>query len=245
MERDRLVAATAANIAAWHDANLRALGYATAWRDGWWLTPDDVPVIYFRAIAVRPGADPSVPTAVCHRAPNLAVCDPWSSLALERHGMAREADRPWMTRAPGPVAITEPPAGISITRVADVRQLALYERTAAIGFGSATPPAGAWHGSAILGDRRFDHWLARGEEDDTAVGTGSGLREAGVLGIYSISTVPEARRRGIASAVTAHSVGDAPDLPAVLQPSEMAESIYRRLGFERFTTFRTWTQARR
>ena len=41
---------------------------------------------------------------------------------------------------------------------------------------------------------------------------------------------------------TARTVAAAPDLPAVLQPSEMAEPIYRRLGFERFTTFRTWTR---
>ncbi len=74
------------------------------------------------------------------------------------------------------------------------------------------------------------------------MGTGDRLREAGVLGVYSISTLPTARRRGIGAAITARTVAAAPDLPAVLQPSEMAEPIYRRLGFERFTTFRTWTR---
>ena len=31
-----------------------------------------------------------------------------------------------------------------------------------------------------------------------------------------------------------------PGLPAVLQPSAMAERLYGRLGFQRFTTFRAW-----
>ena len=37
--------------------------------------------------------------------------------------------------------------------------------------------------------------------------------------------------RGIGAAITARTVAAAPTLPAVLQPSEMAEPIYRRLGF--------------
>jgi hypothetical protein len=31
-----------------------------------------------------------------------------------------------------------------------------------------------------------------------------------------------------------------PNVPAVLQPSEMAEGMYQRLGFRRFATFRSW-----
>lgn len=238
--RAHLVAATAANLATWHDANLRALGFRTAWRDGWWMTPDDVPVIFFRAIAVRPGADPEVPARDCHQAPNLAACDPWSDLSLDRHGMLFEADRPWMTRPAGPALEPALPDGVTIERVATPGALAAFERAAALGFGSTVQPPHTWHAPGILADPRFDHWLARSAGD--AVGTGNGLREAGVLGVYSISTLPIARRRGIGAAITARTVAAAPTLPAVLQPSEMAEPIYRRLGFERFTTFRTWTR---
>ncbi len=46
--------------------------------------------------------------------------------------------------------------------------------------------------------------------------------------------------RGAGLAITARTLAAAPDLPAVLQPSDMAEPMYRRLGFARFTTFRTW-----
>jgi hypothetical protein len=238
-ERARLVAATAANLAGWHDLNLRALGHRTEWRDGWWLTPDDVPIIYFRAIAVRPAADPRVPVRSCHLAPTMAACDPWSDLPLGRHGLTHEADRPWMQRPAGPVPPEPAPDGVAIERVADDAGLVDFERTAAAGFGSAIGPPHTWHGLPLLDDGRFDLWLARAAGH--AVGTANGFREAGVLGVYAVSTIPAARRRGVATALTARTVGAAAGLPAVLQPSEMAEPLYRRMGFERFTTFRTWT----
>jgi GNAT superfamily N-acetyltransferase len=234
------VAATAANIAGWHDLNVRALGHRSEWRDGWWLTPDDVPVIYFRAIAVRPGADPRVPLRHCHLADWIAVCDPWSDLDLGRNGMTFEADRPWMARPPGPVPLEALAPGVSLERVTDPARLLDFERAAAIGFGAVPQPPNAWHGTALLDDPRFDLWIARHAGD--AIATANGFREAGVLGIYSVSTLPAARRRGTGTAITAEAVAQSSDRPAVLQPSEMAEPMYRRLGFERFTTVRTWTR---
>ena len=236
----RLVAATAANLAGWHDLNLVALGHRTAWQDGWWLTPDDVPGIFFRAIAVRPGADPRAPVAICHDRSWMAACDPWSELPLDRHGLEMEADRPWMMRPAGPVPRLPDPDRIAIARVADVAGLEAYERAAAIGFGAAVQPPHTWHAPPLLADPRSHLWLAT--EDAVPVGTANGFREASVLGVYSVSTIPGARRRGLGSALTARTVAAAPDLPAVLQPSEMAEAMYRRLGFARFTTFRTWTR---
>ncbi len=237
----RLVASTAANLAGWHDLNLRALGHRTEWRDGWWLTPDDVPVIFFRAIAVRPGADPGVPIRTCRQAATLAACDPWSDLPLDRHGLAYEADRPWMLRPAGPMPAVPVPDGLVIERVGDDAGLIDFERTAALGFGSAIQPPHTWHGLTLLDDARFDLWLARAAGN--AVATANGFREAAVQGVYAVSTLPAARRRGAGTAITARAVGAAPELPAVLQPSEMAEPLYRRLGFERFTTFRTWTRS--
>lgn len=243
----RLVASTAANLAGWHDLNLRSLGHRTAWQDGWWLTPDDVPVIYFRAIAVRPGADPGLPLRACHAAGSMAVCDPWSSLPLDAAGLLFEADRPWMVRRaadPPPEDAARPVPDLAIERVADVAGLLAFERTAAVGFGAAAPPPHAWHAPGLLEDGRFDVWLGR-DAAGHAVATANGFREAGVQGIYSVSTLPAARGRGAGRAMTATAVAAGGELDSVLQPSEMAESLYRRLGFERFTTFRTWTRSSR
>jgi hypothetical protein len=247
--RAHLVAATAANLAGWHDLNVRALGFRSAWRDGWWFTPDDVPAIFFRAIAVRPGADPSLPVRDGHRSGWLAACDPWSDLDLAGEGMTFEAERPWMLRPPGAIParaaptgpVAGPMTGLTVERVVDAAALLEFERTAAAGFGAAVPPPHTWHAPSILDDPRFDLWLAR-DADREPVATANGFREAGVLGVYSVSTVPAARRQGIGTAITAQAVTASAGLPAVLQPSEMAEPLYRRLGFERFTTFRTWTR---
>jgi predicted GNAT family acetyltransferase len=76
------------------------------------------------------------------------------------------------------------------------------------------------------------------------VATANSFRDGGVLGIYSVSTLPETRRRGYATALTARAVHDAPELDAVLQPSQMAERLYRRIGFEPFSAFRTWIRSR-
>jgi predicted GNAT family acetyltransferase len=57
---------------------------------------------------------------------------------------------------------------------------------------------------------------------------------AGDCGIYMVGTVPGARRRGVATALSAHAVTAARDrgcTTASLQSTEMAERIYARVGF--------------
>lgn len=67
-----------------------------------------------------------------------------------------------------------------------------------------------------------------------------GSRDAG---IYHVETVPRARRRGIATAMTAHAVEAAVRLGAtriVLSATQAAESAYARLGFRRAGSFTFW-----
>ena len=248
-----LVAASAANLAGWHDAHLRALGFATEWRDGLWLTPDRVPAIFFHAIAVRPGADPASIAAGVTPQGWSSVSDPWSDLALSGIGYSCGGDHAWMVRDPDPAEAAPRaagtstgtdhagPPGLRIEAVRDADALADFERTAAIGFGSPVQPAFTWHAPAILLDPRLQVW--RGRMGDRTVAVAMGFAEAGVLGIYGVTTVPDARRQGIATALTRWTVLGGPAIPAVLQPSEMAAGVYRRLGFRRFTTFRSWDRA--
>ena len=42
--------------------------------------------------------------------------------------------------------------------------------------------------------------------------------------------------------MTRRAIEAGPTLPAVLQPSAMAERMYAALGFRRFTTFRAWSR---
>ncbi len=239
-----LTAAAAANLAAWHDLHVRSLGFATEWRDGLWLTPDEVPAIFFHAIAVRPGASAAVIGERVACAGWSSVSDPWADLAMPGQGFSLAGDHAWMVRAPssdGAAPAPSPwamPDGLVIELVRDVDALADFERAAALSFGSPPRPPYIWHAPALLRDPRLQIW--RGIVGGHTVAVAMGFTDASVLGVYGVATLPDTRRRGYATAVTRWTIDAAPALPAVLQPSPMAERLYTRLGFERFATFRTW-----
>lgn len=237
-----LTAAAAANLAGWHDLHLRSLGHRTEWRDGLWLTPERVPVIFFSAVAVRPGANPGAVAQGTPTATWTAACDPWSDLDLTGSGYEHLSDQPWMSRPAGPTVAAEAP-DLVIVRVADVGDLVLFETTAAEGFDAGVVAPHTWHGPGVLADPRLDLWL--GIVEGRPVAVSMGFREAGVLGIYGVATVPAMRRHGLATAMTTHAIAVATDIPAVLQPSTMAEPLYARLGFRRFGAFRSWARGGR
>jgi predicted acetyltransferase len=57
---------------------------------------------------------------------------------------------------------------------------------------------------------------------------------AGVVGIYGVGTIPQARHRGVGAAMTLESLLDAHQQGyhfAVLFSSRMGYSVYKRLGF--------------
>ncbi len=239
-----LTAAAAANLAGWHDLHVRCLGFATEWRDGLWLTPDEVPAIFFHAIAVRPGASAAVIGERLASQGWSSVSDPWADLTMPGQGFSLDDDHAWMVRAPssdGVAPARSPwamPDGLVIEQVRDVDALADFERAAALGFGSPPRAPHTWHAPALLLDPRLQIW--RGTVGGRTVAVAMGFTDAGVLGVYGVTTLPDARRRGYATAVTRWTIDAAPALPAVLQPSAMAEALYGRLGFRRFATFRAW-----
>lgn len=234
-----LVAATAANLAGWHDLMLRALGHATRQDGGLWLTGDRVPQIFFSAIAVRSRASSEACAAGTSTAVWIAVCDPWNDLSLDGSGFSVEGDHPWMVRAPGALAVAAP-EGLRVERVTDAAGLADFELASAIGFGSPPQAPFTWHAPAVLADPRLQLW--RGRLDNRTVSASMSFVEAGVVGVYGVSTVPDARRRGFAGALTRAALSADPSLPSVLQPSTSAEPLYRQFGYRRFTTFRTWVR---
>lgn len=84
----------------------------------------------------------------------------------------------------------------------------------------------------------FAHYAGRlGGE---VVATASLSLAAGVAGIFNVVTLPEARRRGFGTALTLAALRDARRRGyriCILQSSTMALGIYRRLSFERYSTY--------
>lgn len=76
------------------------------------------------------------------------------------------------------------------------------------------------------------HFLARLENEPVA--TASILFGAGIVGVYDVSVIPSARRRGIGGALTRHVLGFARQRGyqyACLQASPMGFRLYEEIGF--------------
>ena len=80
--------------------------------------------------------------------------------------------------------------------------------------------------------------------DGQPVATSQVLLGAGVAGIYQVTCLPEARGRGIGTAVTFAAMDEARRrgyASAILQASDLGHPVYRRLGFRdygRLTEYR-------
>lgn len=86
---------------------------------------------------------------------------------------------------------------------------------------------------------RLKAWV--GYHRGRAVTTAAAVDSGGVLGLYSVATLPEYRRMGFGEVAVRHAVARAREAgangPLVLQSSSGAYSLYRELGFRRRTRF--------
>jgi GNAT superfamily N-acetyltransferase len=150
-------------------------------------------------------------------------------------GLAPVSATPWM---PGMAAwplqdmATVPvPARHEIRRVTDAAGVADHVAAGAEGFGMPVE----WLDTIMT--TVLDEPAARvyvGYTDGVPVTTGLGMVTGRTIGVYNISTVPAARRRGYGAAMTMRIVDDAAaegcDV-ATLQASDMGKPTYERLGF--------------
>lgn len=135
--------------------------------------------------------------------------------------------------------------GVALRLLADESQLETFVTTVLKGFEMPKflhePMCSLWRAGGLDESSNFRHYYAtlHGE----MVGTGTLFLGGGVAGIYNITTLEQARRRGIGEAITrqlmqagfeqGYKVG-------ILQASEMGQGIYERIGFEVVCNYRDY-----
>jgi len=148
--------------------------------------------------------------------------------AAASHKLSDEGRLPCFAMAPGP--LPSPPPDLLIERVEQHHWNDFLDATAR-GFGMPPEMVEALLVPRLLDDDRTRLFV--GKIDGHAVATAVSIRTGATVGIYNVATAPEARGRGIGTAMTWHLLADADpgwDV-AVLQASDMGRPIYERMGF--------------
>jgi len=193
-------------------------------------TVDDDPFIdetvqYFR--------DKGVPAFTWWMEPHLKRSD-WEPV-LFRHGFGLTDDTPGMAVDLQAINESMPlPDGFEVRVVKDEDTLRTWANIFVNGYGL---PAG-WESNV------FDLWMKFGLElpthnylgylNNRPVSASTVFKGGGVAGIYNVATLPEARGKGLGTAMTLKPLQDARAAGyriGILQPSDMGFNIYKKLGF--------------
>jgi hypothetical protein len=234
-----LVSAGAHNIADWHDACLGALGVSSERSSSMWLCTGDAPFIFLTAITLN--KDSTEQRSVVERLARdegraIAVCDCWSRLDLHDLGFEVFEEEDWYVREPGDTRLPR-----DVERVREPAALAEFEHANTDGFEThELHELGRFgvYGEAILKDHRIQLFVRR--NGGRVVSGAMACVSAGVVGVFSVATVPASRRRGFGEDVTWAAVAADPSLPAILQPSPEGLALYRRMGFVPVARYTKW-----
>jgi ribosomal protein S18 acetylase RimI-like enzyme len=162
---------------------------------------------------------------------------------LERAGLTRLEDEVGMAleMAALPEDVRMPP-GLTIERVTDAQKLYSWTEIVAVSFGRPlrveSVLSRVHEATGFGGEAPWRLYL--GLLDGHPVGTSRVFFSGKVAGVYHVATRPEARRKGIGTAMTAHALREARELGyeiAVLRAAQAGLGIYHRLGFRECCTF--------
>ena len=227
-----------ADVAArWHGSWLDALGVPNARDHAAWRALEPPPRIYFAGIALRPDTEPMALVG----APG-AVCDPWQELDLSFDGRRVWRREPWFFRPAGPIEGSPPPE-LDLVTVSTAEEVSDFEAVSVRGFGNEDDRVvpGTYHPPAVLADEAMTMFVGR--VDGRPVAAATGYRTEHVVGVFGVTTIASARRRGYGTAVTRAALLVDADLPAILAPSPEAVNMYTRLGFDRVGELSIWIKA--
>ena len=163
---------------------------------------------------------------------------------LLRQGLVSEWRTPGMAIDLRTVNSEPLPSGLEIQQVEDRESLRTCSDTMADGFEIPGNIRDGWRelidSYGMSSTRRWFLGLLNGKP----VAVSLLVLHEDVAGVYNIATIPEARRKGIGTAITREPLQIAKNAGykvAVLEASEMGLPTYRRLGFRELCEFRTYT----
>lgn len=174
------------------------------------------------------------------------LCEELLDVALRRRAEAILAARGLRRTAGAPGMLAEkllPPARplpeIDCRRVDDAQTRSDFCHITSIGFHLPYPIAQAIYGSAGFWAAGYRGWV--GYSGGLPVTTAATVAESGVIGLYSVSTLPECRRRGYGEAVARHALAEAAAGGGVrryvLQSTSAGHHLYERMGYRTVANF--------
>ncbi len=169
------------------------------------------------------------------------IVDTWGSLNLTSQGFTTLVRMPCMVLDPGSRTPFGIPDGLKIERVTDDRGLVDFKRALFRGFTLVSWPEDL---SALFRRRFYEDDLCRlwvGYVDGEPAACSVSVIREGIVGVYLVAVVPEARNRRIGEALSWAATLADESLPAVLQASAMGFPVYVRMGYRQIGECLFWT----
>jgi GNAT superfamily N-acetyltransferase len=136
------------------------------------------------------------------------------------------------------------PSRLQIIEVKDIKTLKKWCHVTCVGFGipePAEPSLLEWLKTDIEYHQPIKFYL--GLLAGKPVATSMYFLGEGVVGIYFVATLPEARNRGIGFAITQKPLLEGREMGyriGILQASKMGEPVYRKMGFKKYCKFQSY-----
>jgi GNAT superfamily N-acetyltransferase len=163
--------------------------------------------------------------------------------ALTAAGLTKLFSHPALVADPASMWHSPAPPGLVVTRVSDATGLAAMVSVEIEAFGTDPEVARGLLTSGMLRDQDTRAFV--GMMERRPVAQSIGYHHAGAGGVFGVGVRPPARRRGIGAAITVAAATSVPEVNLVwLHPTEMARSMYERLGFHEAAVWDVWTAPR-
>ena len=243
---DDLIRAGASNWANWHGSQLAAHGLRCTRSESLWRCWEPGGIIYLGAITLNPGESDALyaeieELAEARKTGGFVIADCWMTLDLTNLGFEPGNVEPWYISPPVESPNVSSPPDLRIEQVSTLSALREFEPASLKGFeipdSTLTSPFQI-HAESSIEDQNLRCYLGRVDGDVASVSMA--YVSDGVVGVYGVATLPERRGQGYAQAMTRAAVQSGLGLPALLQPTPMAESMYQRMGFYEIGRLQTW-----